>query len=135
VRQLFLELREGRLNGTMTLPDALAAAQRAFANIPAEERDIILHNIFTTLRPIVNELGVDSKLDEIITVGSAVITYRPKILNMTAAGKQKVRDAITAILRANPAADLAAIQDSLGITVLNVQRANQPSAARKGFIG
>lgn len=102
------------------------------------DRDPILNKMSSpTDKPTENErispktdvkdpLGVQSKLDEVIAVGSVIVAYRPKLLNVTKEQRDKLKTAISAILQANPLADLNQIQDSLGITVISVQRP-QPS--------
>jgi hypothetical protein len=83
---------------------------------------------------IASHLGLQSKIDEVIAVGTVVVTYRPRIMNIKESQRQKIMDAIKAVLTANPNVDLVPIQDSLGIKIINVQRQAPPALPpRKGF--
>lgn len=81
-----------------------------------------------------DEIGLRSKFDETLAVGSVVVIYRPHLLNQGQAQHDKIRTALTAILTANPAVDLKAIQDSIGIKIISVHRPEPATIPQpKGF--
>ena len=137
VQNLTKDLRKINGNDTSSMSDmfsALGKAYNSLENIPNEELKIVGTNLSTAVDPVAKALGMQSRVDEIITVGQVVVTYRPNLLNMNAEQKEKIKNAITAILTANPGADLDIIQGSLSVTIKNVQRPG-PSRTQKGFNG
>ena len=124
------KLQQDRLSGRSSLSNALSSLGGALSDfaseVPAQEQADFAKGLNEVFGDLPSKLGAQSKLDEIITVGSVVVTYRPNLLNMRPEQRQKIRNAISAILTANPSADLEAIQDSIGITNVRIQRATPP---------
>jgi hypothetical protein len=122
-------LREINASENPSIAEAVSAIGRAFSSyrdVPDAEKKTLATELSQAIGPASKALGLRSKVDEIITVGSVIVVYRPTILNMKDDQKQKIRNAITAILTANPGADLVAIQDSIGITDVRIQRPTPP---------
>ena len=135
LKKLNDELREINGRERPSVGAAISAIARAFAsyqNVPESEKQAINKDFSEAFGPAAKLLGLQSQVDEILTVGTVVVVYRPKLLNMDPDQQQKIRNAITAILTANPNADLAMIQDSIGIKVLNVQRPAPPPSPDPG---
>lgn len=111
---------------------AFGNAFNAFKGVPSSEKEVLLTES-GQIASSLPSLGIQSKTDEIITVGSVVVTYRPNILNIRESERRDIRNVFRAVLNANPNADLNAIQDSIGVKILNVQRPTPPKTLDRGF--
>lgn len=79
------------------------------------------------------------KGERLAVCDSVVVTYRVSLKRIAAfvlrGGEPGVRDAIGEILRANPEADLAALEDGLGIVVKSVERRPRREAIEGIILG
>jgi hypothetical protein len=139
MRQINNDLRSKRESGSTSLSDCLSAVGRAFdayTELPSEETQLLHQAAQQKYGGLARAIFPASKTDEVLAIGQVVVTYRPTFPNRGAQQKDKIRNAITAILTANPSADLIAIQDSIGVTIINVQRPAPPTPKpHKGFNG
>ena len=138
IREINNDLKSKEDSGDASLLDCLSAVGRvvdAYTELPPKETQLFHQAVEHKYGGLFRAILPASKTDEVLAVGEVVVTYRPNLMNREDDQKKKIRDAITALLTANPGVELAVIEDSLGIKVINVQRPLPPvPPSRKGFL-